>query len=57
MHIDGVETKQDKATKASEQIIEEMDNLTLLGAAFDCMSDSGKAKFQKKVEKIIMETL
>jgi hypothetical protein len=41
---------------AVERIIEMMDKSVLLGAAYDCMLDSGKASFQKKLEQIIIES-
>jgi len=46
---------QERAAQAAEKIIEEIDGRTLLGAAFDCMSDAAKARFQKKLESIITE--
>jgi hypothetical protein len=46
---------QDQAKQATEKIIEELDKTVLLGAAYDCMSDAGKAKLCKKIEKIIEE--
>jgi len=48
-------TSQEHAAQAAQKIIEEMDKLTMLGAALDCMSDAGKAKLQKKMEQIILE--
>lgn len=37
-----------------ENIITEIDSKTLLGAAWDCMSDSAKERFREKLAKIII---
>lgn len=36
-----------------EKIIEEIDNSTMLGAAWDCLSDAAKERFKKKLQSII----
>lgn len=38
-----------------DKIIDEIDKSTLMGAAYDCISDNGKIKFQNKLEKIIKD--
>lgn len=48
---------EETVKSAVARIIEEMDKSCLLGAAYDCMTDGGKARFQKKIEKIIQETV
>ena len=40
-----------------QDIIAEIDKSTLLGAAYDCISEAGKIKFQNKIEQIIMNQL
>ena len=47
--------EEENAKEAAEKIIEEIDKSTLLGAAYDCMSDNGKTKFQKKIESILKD--
>lgn len=39
--------------KTVEQIIEAIDSSTLLGAAWDCLSDAAKDRFKKKLLDII----
>lgn len=36
-----------------DKIIEEIDKRTLLGAAYDCMSEKGKERFKQSLQKII----
>lgn len=36
-----------------EKIIEEIDKSTLLGAAWDCLSEAAKTKFKAKIQKIL----
>jgi hypothetical protein len=36
-----------------QKIIDEIDKSTLLGAAYDCISEQGKIRFQDKIEKIL----
>ena len=50
-------TNVKRAQEAVEKIIEEIDKSTLLGAAFDCISESGKAKFRVKLEAIVTTTI
>jgi len=47
--------EEENIKEAVEKIIEELNNSTLLGAAYDCMSDNGKDKFQKKIESILKD--
>jgi hypothetical protein len=39
--------------KTVNRILEEIDKSMLLGAAFDCMTESGKEKFKSKIKKIV----
>ena len=39
--------------KTVNKILEEIDKSMLLGAAFDCMTESGKEKFKAKITKIV----
>ena len=41
------------ATKATEAIIKEIDKRTLLGAAFDCMTDEKQEDFKERIHQII----
>ena len=43
--------------KIVQDIIAEIDRSTLLGAAFDCISETGKIKFQNRIKQIIMNHL
>ena len=36
-----------------EKIVEELDKSTMLGAAWDCLSDVAKERFRKKLQDII----
>lgn len=36
-----------------EKIVEEIDKSTMLGAAWDCLSDVAKERFKKKLQSII----
>ena len=36
-----------------QAIIDEIDRSTLLGAAYDCISEQGKIRFQDKIENIL----
>jgi len=38
-----------------EKIVEEIDKSTMLGAAWDCLSDIAKDRFKKKLQAIIDE--
>lgn len=49
--------EEDALKTAVAKIVEEIDKSTLLGAAFDCMSDQGKLRFQNKMKKIIQESV
>lgn len=49
--------KEDTLKLAIDKIIEEIDKFTLLGAAYDCMSDQNKTHFQNKIKKIMQESL
>lgn len=40
-----------------DQIIEAIDESTMLGAAWDCLSDTAKARFKSKLGKILDESL
>jgi hypothetical protein len=46
---------EERAKETVEKIITEIDKSTLLGAAYDCISDVGKQKFQDKLIKIVIE--
>lgn len=46
---------KEQAELAVELIIREIDRSTLLGAAFDCVSEAGKERFKNKLIKIILE--
>lgn len=39
--------------KTLEKIIEAIDSSSLLGAAWDCLSDTAKERFKKKLQKIL----
>lgn len=41
--------------QAVDIIIQEIDKRTLLGAAYECMTEKGKEKFQKRLFEIIKE--
>ena len=43
--------------QAVEQIIKAIDKRTLLGAAYDCMSDGGQVRFKQSLLKIINATV
>lgn len=36
-----------------DQIVEAIDESTMLGAAWDCLSDTGKGRFKKKLALIL----
>ena len=36
-----------------DEIIQLLDSMTLLGAAYDCMSDAGKERFKDKLRQIL----
>lgn len=40
-----------------DQIVEAIDESTMLGAAWDCLSDTAKGRFKKKLQKILDESL
>lgn len=42
---------------AVERVVALIDTSTLLGAAYDCMSDRGKTSFQQNLRVIIADTL
>ena len=46
----------EQTKNAVAKIIQEIDKSVLLGAAYDCMSETGKLSFQTKLEKIIEAT-
>jgi hypothetical protein len=46
-----------QVTKLVNNILEEIDKSMLLGAALDCMTESGVEKFKQKLEKLIKESL
>jgi hypothetical protein len=36
-----------------EKVVEAIDSSSLLGAAWDCLSDGAKERFKKKIQKIL----
>jgi hypothetical protein len=40
-----------------DQIVEAIDESTMLGAAWDCLSDTAKGRFKKKLALILDESL
>lgn len=42
-----------KIQQAVDEIIREMDKRTLLGAAYECMSEKGQERFKESLRKIL----
>lgn len=40
-----------------EQVVQVLDESTMLGAAWDCLSDAAKARFRNKIKKIIDDAI
>lgn len=40
-----------------EKIVEAIDSSTMLGAAWDCLSEAAKGRFKAKLKKILDESL
>lgn len=55
--IDGGSLCNTATDKIVQDIISEIDKSTLLGAAYDCISEAGTIKFQNKIKQIIMNHL
>ena len=43
------------AEKIAETVLEEIDKLTMLGAAYDCMSEKAQINFKQKLIDIVIE--
>ncbi len=53
---DHTKVDADNTGKKVDRIVEQIDSSTLLGAAWDCLSDAARARFKLRLSDIIQGT-